>query len=434
MSDLQIGILGLTILIILLIMGMRVAYAITLVGGIGIIVIKGWESGTTFLGNIPSSVVGTYSYSAIPLFILMGYFAYYSRLTDDLYDVAKTWVQHIHGGLPAATVLASAGFATVSGSSSAATGVLAKMAIPQMVNSGVDRKLSAGTVAMGGCLAALIPPSTIMIVFGIITEQSIGKMLIAGIVPGILTVLLYILLIYTRVRINNSLAPTAPAFSWKERFKSLRKTIGLLILVILVIGGIYTGVFTPTEAAGVGAAGALILGLVLRRLSLSNIKMALMESVKISTMIFAIMVGVSALIRFLALAGVNTSLTNFIQSLPVGPMPILFIMLIIYLILGMFMDAISMMMITLPLFFPIIVELGFHPVWFGIVVVKMAEIGLVSPPVGLNCFIVSNSSSEVSLGQTFRGVVPFIFIELIVVLILILFPQIVTFLPDLMMD
>lgn len=433
MTDFQIGVIALVVLMILILLGMRIAYAVTIVGAIGIIVIRGLGPGTALLGTIPSSVVGTYSYSAIPLFILMGYLTYYSGIADDLFDTARVWVQHVHGGLPIATVLASAGFATVSGSSSAATSVLGKMAIPRMLDSGVDKKLAAGTVAMGGCIAALIPPSTIMIIYGIITEQSIGAMLIAGIIPGILTVVLYIIMIYVRTRLNPALAPITEKVSWTERFKSLKNIYGVIILFILIMGGMYFGIFTPTEAAGIGAGGALLLGLVLRRLNFEKIRVSAMEAIKTSAMVFAIMVGISMLIRFLAQTGLTQFISGFITDLPVPPMMILVSMLIVYLILGMFMDAVSMMMITLPIFFPIILSLGFHPIWFGIIVVKMAEIGLVSPPVGLNCFIVKSVAPKIPLGKVFWGVVPFIFVEFLVVIILILFPQLVTFLPDLMM-
>jgi len=432
MTDFQIGVIALVVLMVLIVMGMRIAYAVTIVGAIGIIAVRGWGPGTALLGTIPSSVVGTYSYSAIPLFILMGYLTYYSGIADDLFDTSRVWVQHLHGGLPIATILASAGFATVSGSSSAATSVLGKMAIPRMLDAGVDRKLAAGTVAMGGCIAALIPPSTIMIIYGIITEQSIGAMLIAGIIPGILTVVLYIIMIYVRTRLNPSLAPITKKASWMERFKSLKNIYGVIILFVLIMGGMYFGVFTPTEAAGIGAGGALLLGLALRRLNFEKIRISAMEAIKTSTMIFAIMVGISMLIRFLAQTGLTQYISTFITDLPVPPIGILIIMLTIYLILGMFMDAVSMMMITLPIFFPIIQSLGLHPIWFGILVVKMAEIGLVSPPVGLNCFIVKSVAPKIPLGDVFWGVLPFIFIEFIIITILILFPPLVTFLPELM--
>jgi tripartite ATP-independent transporter DctM subunit len=430
MTDLQIGILGLVILLILIILGMRVAYAVTIVGALGVILIQGWGPGTKFIGYLPSSEVGSYTYSAIPLFVLMGYFTYYAGIADDLFKTARAWIQHIRGGLPIATVIASAGFATVSGASTASTSVLGKIAIPQMLGSGVDKKLAAGVVAMGGCLAALIPPSTIMIVYGILTEQSISAMLIAGIIPGGVTVLIYILMIYIRARMNPNTAPVTEAASWKERFKSLKNTYAMLVLVALVIGGIYFGYFTPTEAAGIGAIGALIIALVLRKLSKNDFKTALLETTKTTAMIFLIMVGISIFIRFLALAGVNTAISNFVVSLPISPLAIIIVMLVFYLILGMFMDAISMMMLTLPIFFPVVMELGFHPIWFGILVVKMTEIGLVSPPVGLNCFVVRSVAPKIPLGQIFIGVLPFIAAEIVVVAILILVPELVTYLPE----
>lgn len=432
MLDFQIGILGLVLLVLLIVLGMRVAYAVTLVGVIGLILLRGWSPAINLIGSIPSSIVGTYAYSTITLFVLMGYFAYYSKVADDLFESIRTWVQHIHGGLPSATILASAGFATVSGSSSASSAVLGKMTISKMLDVGVDKRLASGTVAMGGCIAVLIPPSTLVIIYGIMTEQSIASMLIAGIIPGIITVLLYILFIYVRVRMNPELAPIVPAFSWKERFSSLRKTVGIVMLVIIIVGGLFFGIFTPIEASGIGAAGALVIGIVLRRLNFKKIQMAMIETIKTSTMIFAIMVGISIFIRFLAFSGLTKAISDLILNLPFSAMGILIVILLILLVLGMFMDAISMMMLTLPLVFPIIVALDFNAVWFGIIVIKMAEIGLVSPPVGLNCFIVKGVAPKIPLGDIFRGVLPFIFVEAAIVVLLIAFPELVTFLPDLM--
>lgn len=432
MTDLQIGILGLIVLVILIVLGMRVAYAVTFVGAIGVIIIQGMGPATSFIGYLPSSDVATYTYSAIPLFILMGYFTYYAGIADDLFKTAQVWIQHIRGGMPIATILASAGFATVSGSSSAASSVLGKVTVPPMLDAKVDQKLATGTVAMAGCLAALIPPSTIMIIYGVLTEQSISSMLIAGVIPGILTVVVYVLFIYFRVRLNPSLAPITEKASWSERIKSLKNTYATVILVVLVLGGIYTGFFTPTEAAGIGALGALIISLILRKMTFNKLNKALVETLKTSSMIFLIMVGIAIFIRFIALSGLNTAISNFIVKLPFSAMTILVFILIFYLFLGMFMDAISMMMLTLPIFFPVMMDLGFHPIWFGIIVVKMAEIGLVTPPVGLNCFIVKNVVPRVPLGDIFRGVLPFIVIEIIIVAILIIWPDLVTVLPDIM--
>lgn len=432
MSDLTVGLLGVALMLVLVFMGMRVAFAVSLVGTAGLIVVRGWEAGTSFVGFLPSSLVSTYVYSVIPLFILMGYLTHYANVTDDLFRAARAWVQHLPGGLAIATTLAGAGFAVVSGASTAATGVLGKMAIPQMLESGVDRRLAAGVVASSGTLAALIPPSALMVIYGIMTEQSVGRILIAGFLPGLLTVAVTSAVIYVRVRLNPAMAPISPPVPMRQRWQAMGGVWGAAFLAIVVLGGIYTGVFTPTEAAGIGAFGALLLALGMRRLTWENLKESLLETVQTTAMIFAIMVGISIFIRFLAVTGVTKYISSFVVGLPLPPTAILVAMLAVYFVLGMFMDALSMMMLTLPIFFPAIVALGFHPVWFGIIVVKMAEIALVSPPVGLNSFIVASVAPDIAIEDVFKGVLPFMVADLIVVALLIIFPDIALILPNLM--
>lgn len=428
----MIGFIGIAILFLFIFLGMRIAYAVTLVGIVGIYLIKGWGPATSFLGAMPTSIVGTYAFSAIPLFVLMGYFAFYSNVTEDLFETTRRWVQHIRGGLPIATILASAGFAAVSGISLASSSILGKMTIPPMLRNGVDRRLAAGVVALGGCLAALIPPSGIMIIFGILTEQSIASLFIAGIIPGALTVLAYLFYIYVRALINPAIAPVSPAYPWRSRFRSLSKSSGIAALAVMVIGGIYLGVFTPTEAAGVGAFGAFVMALVLKRFTFRKFRESLLETVKTTAMVFAILVGINVFIRFLALSGLTQMINEFVLSLDIPAIFVLIVMLIIYFILGMLMDAVSMMMLTLPIFFPVIMALGIHPIWFGIFVVKMTEIGMVTPPVGLNCFVLKSAAPDIPISDIFRGCIPFIIIELFLIAMMMAFPQIVTFLPDMM--
>lgn len=432
MSDLTIGALGLIAVLVLIAIGMRVAYAVTLVGVIGLAVMRDWGAATSFAGYLPSSVVGTYAYSVIPLFIIMGYFTYYAGVTDELFKAARAWVRHLPGGLPIATALASVGFAAVSGASTAASSVLAKIAIPQMVEAGVDRRVAAGIVANGGTLAALIPPSALMVIYGILTEQSIAAVLMAGILPGLLTAFVQILIIYIRVRLNPNLAPLSPPATWGERFRSLSSVWGVLILIVLVLGGLYTGQFTPTEAGGVGAFGAFFIALALRRLNRETLKSALIESGRTTVMTFAVMVGIAIFIRFLAMTGISGAISEFVVSLPAPPTITLIAILLVYAVLGMFMDALSMMMLTLPVFFPAIVALGFHPIWFGIIVMKMAEIALITPPVGLNCYVVATVARDIPVEDVFKGATPFLLADLVVVALLIAFPQIVLIVPELM--
>lgn len=427
MTPLMLGVALLFLLLLLMLIGSRVAYSVIFISVLGVFLLKGWGSTSVFIGGIAISEVGSYTYSALPLFILMGYFTFYAGIADDLFKATKVWVKHIHGGLPTATIIASAGFATVSGASTAATSVLGRIAIPQMLSAGVRPPLAAGVVAMGGCLAALIPPSTVMVVYGILTEQSISKMLLAGIIPGVLTVSVYVAYIYITSRFqNNQASSKEEPSSWKERVISLKLTFPIIALFLLVIGGIYLGVFTPTEAAGIGAVGALFISIILRRMTWEKLKLSLLDTIKTTCMIFFIMVGISIFSRFLSLAGINQVISGYVLAIDASPIVIVIIMLFIYLILGMFMDAVSMMMLTLPIFFPIIKVLELDPIWYGILVVKMAEIGLVSPPVGLNCFIVKGVADELKLTDIFRGVMPFIFLEILTVAILLMYPSIVT--------
>lgn len=427
MSATVLGTALLVLLIVLMTIGSRVSYSVIFVSALGIFLLKGWTPTATFIGGLSISEVGSYTYSALPLFILMGYFTFYAGIADDLFDATKTWVKHINGGLPTATIIASAGFATVSGASTAATSVLGKISIPQMLDAGVKPSMAAGVVAMGGCLAALIPPSTVMVVYGILTEQSISKMLLAGIIPGVLTVSIYIVYIYISSRLDRQKSgSTEQAASWYERVASLRLVLPIASLFLLVIGGIYLGVFTPTEAAGIGALGALSISLVMRRMTWEKLKLSLLDTIKTTCMIFFIMVGISLFSRFLSLAGISQVISGYVINIDVSPITIVVLMLFIYLILGMFMDAVSMMMLTLPIFFPIIKSLGLDPIWYGILVIKMAEIGLVSPPVGLNCFIVKGVATRLKLTEIFKGVMPFILLEILTVVILLLYPSIVT--------
>lgn len=411
---------------------MRLAFLSMLIGIVGITVIQGWSAASSISGYLPQSLIGTYGYSTIPLFIIMGYFAYSGGLTQGAYRSARAWLGHLPGGLAIATVWASAGFAACSGASTAAAAILSKVSVPEMRSAGYDTKLSVGIVSMGGCLASLIPPSVAMVVYGILTETSIAAVLMAGFLPGILTTIAYSILIYIRVRLNPRLGPPFPAVSWKARFASLKECTGMLLLALAIIGGMYSGIFTPTEAGGIGAFIAFLSAVVLRRLNWINLKEALIESMRSTVMIFAIMLGISIFIRFLALSGVTEALGKFAISLPVPRVVILICILFIYVLLGMFMDAISMMMLSLPIFFPPIVALGYNPIWFGVIVIVMCEVCLVTPPVGLVCFVVHGVVSDVPLSDVFMGVMPFLAVEFVVLALLIAFPEIVLIVPHMM--
>ena len=432
LEPLAIGLIGIGVLVILFALGMHIAFAAALIGFLGIVFLRSWGVGIEVIGNIFYGETVRYSFSVIPLFILMGYFAYYAGLTADIFATARTWVGHLPGGLAIATVLGCAGFGAVSGSSTATAAVMGTVAIPEMRDYGYNRKLVAGVVAASGTLAALIPPSALIVLYAIIVEQSAGACLIAGIFPGIISALIYAGMLYIRVRLNPKLGPPKPPTSWKEKVTSLRGVWGILVLFVLVIGGLYAGIFTPTEAGAVGAFGALCLGLVSRRYTWSKFKQALLETGKTTVMIFLIIVGVLVFMRLLALSGFTTAVINWLMELTVPRLVILVGILFIYLFLGMFTTVASMMMLTLPLIFPVIVGLGYDPVWFGIIVVKMGEIALITPPVGLNVYVVNRVAPDIPLQDIFRGIWPFLAMDILTLVLLVAIPEISTFLPGLM--
>ena len=433
MDPLIMGLLGFAAIFVLILLGMRIAFATALVGFVGLWVMKNMVVAGKVVGFLPHGIVAHYSLSVIPLFIIMGYYAFYAGMTDDIFFTARQWIGHLPGGLAIATVFGCAGFAACTGASTASAAIMGRVAIPEMQKYGYHPRLAAGVVAASGTLASLIPPSVILVVYGIITEQSIGALLVGGFIPGIVSAAIYAGMIYTRVKLFPELGQIQPRASWKGRFVSLRRTWGVLLLIFLIIGGIYSGVFTPTEAGGAAAFSAFLMALFMRRLTMERLKESLLETGRTTIMIFAIIVGVLIFVRFLALTGLPTRFAEFILALQVPRLLILILILCVYIFLGMFLDAIGMLMLTLPIVFPAVVALGYDPIWFGIIAVKMCEICLITPPVGLNCYIVRSVAPNISLEEIFRGVIPFVAMDILTVGVFIVFPQIITFLPSKMM-
>jgi tripartite ATP-independent transporter DctM subunit len=433
MDPLTMGLLGLGAVFVLILLGMRIAFATALAGFVGLCLMKNMGVAGKVVGFLPHGIVAHYSLSVIPLFIIMGYYAFYAGLTDDIFFTARQWIGHFPGGLAIATVFGCAGFAACTGASTASAAIMGRVAIPEMKKYGYHPRLAAGVVAASGTLASLIPPSVILVIYGIITEQSIGALLIAGFIPGIVSAIIYAAMIYTRVKIYPELGKPQAGVSLKAKFVALKGTWGVLVLIVLIIGGIYSGVFTPTEAGGAGAFGAFLMALSMRRLTKERLKESLLETGRTTIMIFAIIVGVLIFVRFLALTGLPNTFTQFVLDLPIPPNLILMLILCIYIFLGMFLDAIGMMMLTLPMVFPAVTGLGYDPIWFGIIIVKMCEICLITPPVGLNCYIVRSVAPDIPLEEIFRGILPFIAMDVLTVAVFIVFPQIVTFLPSRML-
>jgi len=428
------GILSIIALVGLILLGVRIAYASGIVGLIGLAILRGWDPGTGLAGFLAHSESSHYTLSVLPMFILIGYLAYYAGLTQGAFYAARCWLGWLPGGLAVATIFATAGFAAVSGASTATAAVFSRVANPEMLRYGYDRSRAAAVVAAGGTLASLIPPSAILVIYGIIVEQSIGALLLAGFIPGALTAFCYGSIIVLRVMINPALGPSIEGVTWGERFRSMQGASGIIFVIGVILFGIYTGIMTPTEVGGVGAFIIFIMALAKREMSWRNLYDALMETSKLSVMIFTIIWSILIYVRFLGFTGLPGAFADYIAHIEVPRLVILLLILFVYIILGMFMDGIGMLLLTLPVVFPAIVALGYDPIWFGIIVVKMVEIGLITPPIGLNCFVVNGVRPDIPLSAIFKGVWPFVVADLICVGLLIAFPQIVLFLPQLMMQ
>lgn len=424
--------LGLAAIVALVLLGVRVAFAAALVGFAGLVVLRNLTVGVGIAGVTPHAQSTHYSLSVLPMFILIGYLAYHAGLTQGAFLAARQWFGWAPGGLAVATVFATAAFAAVSGASTATAAVFARVAIPEMLKYGYDRRLAAGVVAAGGTLASLIPPSAILVIYGIIVEESIGRLLLAGFIPGIISAIIYALMITARVALNPSLGQRIHGVTWGERFASLKGAWGIVLVIAIIIGGIYTGWMTPTEAGAVGAFVVFLLALANRGLTLANLKEALVDTSKLTVMIFTLIWGVLILVRFLGFAGLPAAFANWIVGLPIPPMATLGLILCAYIILGMFMDAIGMLLLTLPVVHPAIVALGFDPVWFGIILVKMVEICLITPPIGLNCYVVNGVRPDIPLESIFRGIWPFFVMDVLTVALFVAFPEIVLVLPNMM--
>ena len=432
MDSVTVGIVGIIGVSVLLVSGMRIAYATALCGFVGLWVLRGYEPAAGLAGLMPYSESSHYSLLVLPLFVLMGYLAHHAGITRNIYWTARQWLGQLHGGLAIATIFGCAGFAAAFGASTASAAVMGRVSLPELKRFGYDEKIAAGCVAAGGTLATMIPPSVIMVIYGFIAEQSIGALLLAGILPGLLQALSYSVMLYLRFRANPELGPSIPDITWPDRFKSLKGTWGMFVLIGIVLGGIYTGFATPTEAAGIGALGAFVMAL--PRMRRGDMKTALLETARTTAMMFAIIVGVLIFVRFLAFSGLPGALVDTVVDLDVNRYVVLIGILAMYLVLGMFLDGIGMLLLTIPIVLPAVTALGFDPIFFGVLVVRMVEIGLITPPVGLNAFVLKGVAPGIPIGNIFRGCGWFVAVDLVNVAILIAFPAIILFIPQSMMQ
>lgn len=427
-----LGFLGIVGALVLISLGIPVAVSLGTIGLVGTMALKGFYVGLNLGGIVPFSSVASYLLTIIPLFLLMGAFAMGSGISRDAYEIGNKWLGFMPGGLASATVAGCALFAATSGSSVATSGAMGKIAINEMRRYGYSRSLACGSVAAGGLLGVMIPPSIILVLYGIIVEESVGKLLMAGFLPGFLTAAVFILGITMIALKNPSVAPRAEEYSWKERFQCLKGGIGIIILMLSVLGTLYAGILTPTEAGSLGAFIAFVI-FVLRNRKWNDFINSIKDSAQITCSIFAILIGASLFSKFLVLARVPIYTATLMIGLDVPPHVLLLLIVFVYVLLGMFLDPVSTLVLTLPLFHPVIVRLGFDPIWFGVVVVILIEIGLITPPVGFNVYVIKGLLPDVPLEEVFRGVLVFILMELVVLGLLVLFPQIALWLPNLLL-
>lgn len=433
MSTELIGLIGIILLITLFMLKIPVSISLILVGLLGTGIIRGFDVAFAQLGRTPFDTASSFSLSVIPLFILMGMILSYTGIGGDLYLAVDRWLGHLRGGLAMATIGTASIFSAISGSLNATTATVAKITLPEMKKYKYDDGLSTACVAAGGTLGVLIPPSVILILYGILTREPIGKLLISGILPGILQMLLFMLTVYILVRRNPDLAAArAEKASLSERFSSLKNIIPFLILFLISIGGIYTGIFTPTEASGVGAIGSLLIGVVTKRIDLPKLKTSFDETVRITVNIFLIVIGATLFGQFLTISGIPVQLTSYIGGLDLNPYIIFTFILLALIILGCFIDGLSIIVLTLPILYPIIKTLGFDGLWFGAIMVIATNIGALTPPLGISVYVIKGVAKDIPLQTIFKGVMPMIYTMIVCIIILLIFPQIVTFLPSFM--
>lgn len=427
-----IGIVGLLILVVLLFSKMPVGFVMGFLGFLGFSYVVNLNAGLNLLARDVWDVFSSYGLTVIPLFVFMGQIAFHAGISRRLYDSAYVLLGNRRGGLAMATVGACAGFSAISGSTNATAATMATVTLPEMRRYKYDMGLATGTVAAAGSLGILIPPSVIFIVYGILTEQSIGKLFAAGILPGILLCTLFLGVIAIRVHINPALAPPGPKSSLREKLLSFVGILETLVIFLLVMGGMFFGFFTPTEAAAVGAFLTLVIAVARRQLSWSGFVQSLADTTKISCMVMVIVMGAVIFGHFMAITRVPFDLADWVSGLPLPPHMVMGVIVLVYLFGGCFMDALAMVMLTVPIFYPVAQTLGFDPIWFGVVIVLITEMGVITPPVGVNVYVVYGVAKDVPLMTIFRGVFPMLLALLVCNLILLFFPQIALFLPGLM--
>ncbi|MFN3348411.1 TRAP transporter large permease [Pseudorhodoplanes sp.] len=430
MSTDAVAVIGFVSLFVAMLLRVPIGIAMGTVGVLGFGYLADMGPALRILAQSPIRTATDLGFGVVPLFLLMGAFATASGMSRELYAVAHAFLGHFRGGLGTATIAASAGFAAISGSSVASAATFANVAYPEMRRYGYPATFATGVIAAGGTLGIMIPPSVVLAVYGIITEQDIGKLFIAGIVPGIIATSMYVLCVMFLAARNPEAFPLAPKASWPERLASLRGVWAILLLFFFVIGGIYGGAFTPTEAAGMGAGGAFLISLLRGRLTLALTIKCLVDTVRTSAAVFTILIGAMIFGYFLTITQTPQKVTDFITHLGLAPYVVLLLVMLMYLLLGCILDAMAMIILTIPIIFPAMMELGFDPIWFGVIIVMTVELGLITPPIGMNVYVINSVLKDVNLSTIFYGVTPFIITDVIRLAILVSFPILSTFLPS----
>lgn len=429
MDELTIGIIVTVGLLFSVFLGVRVFIAASIAGLAGMVAMIGWNAGAGIVGTIPHSKSANYVLSVLPMFILIGFIAYHAGLTHALFKAARAWFGWVPGGLAVASVFATAGFAAVSGASTATSAVFSRVAIPHMLDNKYDPRLAAGVVAAGGTLASLIPPSAILVIYAIIVEESVGALILAGFLPGLISAVIYAMLIIGQCMWKPEMGPAVETPPFVEKLKTLPGTTPIFAVVAIIFSAMMLGWATPTEAGALGAFVVLVIAF-FNGMRWNSLQEALMETAKLTAMIFCLVWGILIFVRFLGFAGLPEAFATWIVGLPFPPIMIMIFILLGYAVLGMFMDAIGMLLLTLPVVYPAVIALGYDPIWFGIIVVKMCEVCLITPPVGLNCYVVSAVRPDIPLSDVFKGIFPFFLMDVVTIGLFLAFPNLVLWLPN----
>jgi tripartite ATP-independent transporter DctM subunit len=429
LSTNAVAVIGFVVLFALMLLRVPVGMAMGLVGVSGFAYLINGAASLKMVGQVSMRTVTDYTFGVIPMFLLMGAFVSTSGMSRELFRAANTFIGHRRGGLGFATIAACAGFASISGSSVATAATFSTVAYPEMRHYNYPKSFATGVIAAGGTLGAMFPPSTVLAVYGIITEQDIGKLFVAGILPGVLAVAMYMTTITLIGLLRPGFLPTGPRATWSERIASLKDIWAPMLLFVFVIGGLYGGLFTPTEAGGMGAGGAFLIGIARRRLSRSDIRNCLLQATRTAAAVFTVLIGALLFGYFLTVTQTPQKITEFLTSLGLGPYGVLALIMLMYLLLGCLMDALAMIILTVPIMFPVIRSLGFDPIWFGIIIVMTVELALIHPPVGMVVFVIKSVIHDVNFATIFAGVIPFIITDLLRLVILITFPMIALYLP-----